>query len=518
MPCPGSGTGALGSLLDLGLALLLGLAFGAAVALLLRMIWLPSIAGDWHGRGADLLTGGLAAGAALVIMASGLSLNGMQLLLMVALPALGWLAVALASTWLPPTLLLGLAAGAVLAFVDVSPLAVEAADPALGWAWQSAIISVVLGWILAFAARWLPVQDGAQARPGAAWGAAAGAWAVAALLFFTGGRTGFYGDRIFVVMEGQADVAAAAQMPDYDGRRQYVYDTLVARADESQADLRGLLDRFHIRYTPYYLVNAVEVDGGLVTQLLLRGRKDVSRILPARACARCPARWMRGAPRLKCRRAMIGTSSCSAPKRCGRSLRARGGYCRRAVGFGRRRHSSGALGWLPRTARATTTTPGLTRGRTQLSRSIMAATAPTRLGRVLGNTTGVAPDATWIACANLQRNLGNPALYLDCLQFMLAPYPAGRRSLARRRPAALGERAQQLVGLPAGISRAVTRPRCSPPWPPCARPASSSWLRPATMARAAARSTTRSPSTTSAFSVGAVDRGAAWRCLAAAAR
>ncbi len=47
------------------------------------------------------------------------------------------------------------------------------------------------------------------------------------------------------------------------------------------------------------------------------------------------------------------------------------------------------------------------------------------LGSVLGNTTGVAPDATWIACANLQRNLGNPALYLDCLQFMLAPFPLG---------------------------------------------------------------------------------------------
>ena len=45
------------------------------------------------------------------------------------------------------------------------------------------------------------------------------------------------------------------------------------------------------------------------------------------------------------------------------------------------------------------------------------------LGSILGETVGVAPDATWYACANLQRNLGNPALYLDCMQFMLAPYP-----------------------------------------------------------------------------------------------
>jgi len=46
------------------------------------------------------------------------------------------------------------------------------------------------------------------------------------------------------------------------------------------------------------------------------------------------------------------------------------------------------------------------------------------LGTVLGqNGIGVAPGATWFACANLNRNLGNPALYLDCMQFMLAPFP-----------------------------------------------------------------------------------------------
>ena len=28
---------------------------------------------------------------------------------------------------------------------------------------------------------------------------------------------------------------------------------------------------------------------------------------------------------------------------------------------------------------------------------------------------GIAPGATWFACMNLNRNLGNPALYLDCM-------------------------------------------------------------------------------------------------------
>ena len=421
--------GALGSPSDLVLSLLLGLAFGAAVALLLRGLWLPSLDHDSRGRSADLLTGGLAVGAALVIMASGLSLNGMQLLLMVALPALGWFAVSLAAAWLPPALFLGLAAGAVLAFVDVSPLAVEAADPALGWAWQSAIISVVLGWILALAAALgvprPPVEGTARKGAGPAWVSAAVVWAAAALLFFTGGRVGFYGDRLFVIMDGQADVSSAAQMSDYDARRQFVYDTLVTRADESQADLRSLLDRFHIRYTPYYLVNAVEVDGGLVTQLLLRGRKDVSRILPSPRLRPLPGSLDAGRGEAEMPDGHDWNLNLLGAEKVWQEFGARGAgivvgqsdsgvdvtHPELADGY-RGRGGDGSYAWFDPWSH--TSSPVDYGGH-----------GTHTLGSVLGNTTGVAPDATWIACANLQRNLGNPALYLDCLQFMLAPFPQG---------------------------------------------------------------------------------------------
>src|SRR5690606_20730567 len=38
---------------------------------------------------------------------------------------------------------------------------------------------------------------------------------------------------------------------------------------------------------------------------------------------------------------------------------------------------------------------------------------------------GVAPGAQWIGCVNLARNMASPSRYLDCLQFMLAPYAPG---------------------------------------------------------------------------------------------
>jgi subtilisin family serine protease len=47
------------------------------------------------------------------------------------------------------------------------------------------------------------------------------------------------------------------------------------------------------------------------------------------------------------------------------------------------------------------------------------------LGSAVGQHVGIAPGATWIGCVNLARNLGNPARYLDCMQFMLAPFEVG---------------------------------------------------------------------------------------------
>ncbi len=45
------------------------------------------------------------------------------------------------------------------------------------------------------------------------------------------------------------------------------------------------------------------------------------------------------------------------------------------------------------------------------------------LGIILGKDIGIAPEANWIGCVNLSRNFGNPGFYIECLQFLFAPYP-----------------------------------------------------------------------------------------------
>ena len=57
------------------------------------------------------------------------------------------------------------------------------------------------------------------------------------------------------------------------------------------------------------------------------------------------------------------------------------------------------------------------------------------LGTAVGTGgIGVAPGATWVGCVNLARNLGNPPDYLNCMQFMLAPFRFGGDPFTDGRP------------------------------------------------------------------------------------
>jgi serine protease AprX len=43
----------------------------------------------------------------------------------------------------------------------------------------------------------------------------------------------------------------------------------------------------------------------------------------------------------------------------------------------------------------------------------------------MGNQIGMAPEAKWIGCRNMDQGNGTPASYLECMEWFLAPYPIG---------------------------------------------------------------------------------------------
>lgn len=50
------------------------------------------------------------------------------------------------------------------------------------------------------------------------------------------------------------------------------------------------------------------------------------------------------------------------------------------------------------------------------------------------NRIGVAPEAQWIGCRNMDRGDGTVATYLECFEFFMAPYPRGGNPRADGRP------------------------------------------------------------------------------------
>jgi len=212
-------------------------------------------------------------------------------------------------------------------------------------------------------------------------------------------------------------------MSDYNARREYVYNQLVDTADTSQANLRQFFDRLGIAYQPYYLENAIEVQAGPLLRLWIASRPEVARVLdnpvlrPLPAVVP-PASGTSAAPQgVPWNLSMIGAD------RVWYELLVTG----KGIVVGQ--SDSGAQGDHPELADSYR---GASEGDEynwfdpwygSPSPVDIGGHGTHTLGTILGNSTGVAPDAQWIGCVNLARNLGNPALYLDCMQFMLAPFP-----------------------------------------------------------------------------------------------
>jgi len=443
---PWAAGGAAGSPLETAVNVVLALAFGLAAALLLQnYLFRPLYAGRSAPLSPGLLLGAaFVAAGALLPLGSGFAYRGMAVPMALLLAAAALPAVALGRArrnLLPLTLLLGAAAGAPLLFLDPRELALAGAFALLEllvWVGEALILSVLIAafaGIVLLAARWLWQQRPdrpAAARPLAVLLAllAAGAFA---FFYLREGNPGFYGERLFVVLRDQADLGG---VPDGDSatRRRYVYETLVAHAEQSQADLRAALDEIGAAYTPYYLVNGLEVEGGPPLRLWLERRPEVDRVLDNPTLRPVDLQPSMGQTQQPPATLLPNLAAIRADE-VWAELGVRG------AGIVVGQSDSGVQWDHPELADSYRGASGEHSGNWldpwfgERAPYDVSGHGTHTLGTVLGNNTGVAPDATWFACANLVRNLGNPALYLSCMQFMLAPYPDGGDPFADGDPA-----------------------------------------------------------------------------------
>ncbi len=404
--------GALGSGTDIILSLLAGLAFGYLSA---SLIVTPA---------ENYFQDGLGIAVLLAILGSSFGYDGGQLLLLVVLPAFGFVLVKLARSFPATALMVGLLAAAPLVFIDPTELTILLGD-LLPWAEKAAFSMTGLGIVIGFLV-WQLSRGNKQLSFHPTLGALV-TWVLAAVLYGFFGLHGFNGDRLFVILKDQADVSQAVNIPDRTQRLTYVYKTLTDYANKTQADLRTSLDRYGIHYTPYYLVNGLEVDGGAIVRLYLMNRGDVDRVLPSQHLRPIPhlaqplagdLTSIPGSPTWNIQ--MIGAD------RVWQEL----GVTGKGIVVGQ--SDSGVDGTHPALQ---STYRGLNQGNdynwydpwaNSRSPNDQFGHGTHTLGIVLGQDgIGVAPGAQWIGCVNLERGIGNPPYYLDCMQFMLAPFPQG---------------------------------------------------------------------------------------------
>ncbi|MEU4472333.1 S8 family serine peptidase [Micromonospora sp. NPDC023888] len=477
---PWAWLGALGGLLETALALLAAAALGVLAATLLDATFWSRFAVGRPPRPARLvLVGGLVGGVALLLLAAGTGQSGAQLPALLTLPPVGFAVAALwAATWRPTAdpadaaragrtatgWLVGLAALGPLAFTDpeeITLLLVGTRDVPF-WVAVAAGAGLAVAVLVAVGYAVLLARPAARTPSRRVAAVAAVVLLVAFGVVDLGpGQPGLYGERLFVVLREQADLtglpAGQPGRAGRDARAAEVYRRLVTTAERSQADLLRELGRLRLDPVSYYLVNAVEVDGGPAVRAWLARRPEVARVLVSQRLRPLPA--------------PAGQNRGTAPKPTGpewniRQIGADRVWSQLGVtgtGIVVGSSDSGVDGTHP-ALRA-----GFRGGDDSWYDPWDGTRSPTDQGghgtHTVGSAVGrdgigVAPDAQWVGCVNLDRNLGSPAHYLDCLQFMLAPFPAGGDPFTDGRP----ERAPQVLsnswGCPPieGCDQGVLRP------------------------------------------------------------
>lgn len=236
-----------------------------------------------------------------------------------------------------------------------------------------------------------------------------------------------------VVLASKADVSAAQTLPGKVDKGRFVYDTLRAHADRTQAPIVALLERMGARYRSHFLVNLLQVTGDRAVVDALAARADVARVEANP--------WIRSSllPEEDARPSGESESPAAIEWNVERVRAPQAwemGFLGQGISLGNidtgQHWTHPALkpkyrGWNGSSANHNynwydATNPN---NRAPLDpNSHGTHTAGTMVGDDGGsNQIGVAPGAKWMGCRSMDASgFGTPETYITCFEFMIAPW------------------------------------------------------------------------------------------------
>jgi subtilisin family serine protease len=431
--------GALGSLNDTVLYLCLGVIFAYFTVMVLFPYFFDRDQNTTaEPRVGDFLFNGFVVAIFFLLMITGLGQNGSQPLLLITMPLSGFVIAFFAITARDTrgkgkVIVAALAAlGLVLPllwfdmdelFLIIAGSPGEALDWAMRAAWSTFSVS-----LLVLVVNLVNLKKVSKLKINRKVNLALSGIVLSglAVVYFLFGQPGFHGEKVFIVLNEQADLTNVARITDPFERRQAVYETLVSTAEDSQTSLEQQLDSWNVEYTSYYLVNGIEADLNPFLRMFVERRGDVARVLDSPQLRPLPEPLTaeNSTPTIKPEETPWNLTHIGVDK-----VRSEMGITGKGIVIGQTdtgvdgRHlelvdsyrgldSSDDFNWLDPWNDSPFPSDVIGHGTATLS-------------VITGKDIGIAPDAEWMGCVNLGRNLGNPAHYLDCMQFMLAPYPHG---------------------------------------------------------------------------------------------
>lgn len=440
--------GALGSVEDSLSALLLGAAFA--------LFFINAVVVDYFDKTQppgslvnrkDFLFDGFVLFIFLFVVVSGLSQNGSQIVLCLSIPVCGWLLAALSTAGrnrknharLATGLVSGLMLALPLAFFDMDELAlfISGTDgEVFYWAnragWNTLTFQIAFALVvLIFFKQLERVHLGRRINAMLL----VLSLAEVLVLYFTAGQPGFFGDRLFVVMKEQVNPAQFNEINPLLEKKLALYQALTETAVTTQEEVTTQLAKWHIDFTPYYLVNGLEVNTGVLMKSMLEKMDGIDRVLDSprlRPLPQPPPR-MEGEITIPLEDSLWNLQMINLPL-----VHEQLGVFGEGIIIGQT--DSGVDGSHPelagsyRGAKGSNDTNWLDPWNHTVAPNDLSGHGTGTTAIIVGATRGIAPKAQWIACTNLARNLGNPALYLDCMQFMFAPYPQGGDPLLHGKP------------------------------------------------------------------------------------